>query len=109
MSQFGIVGARDVRTSKQIIAVAGATGAQMAAALGSLLGEEVAYQYVLPEVYRTFGFPGTDGLGNMFQFKRDFAAEFCGARNVAFSRLLNPKLQTFAQWIDANKEKITAA
>ena len=29
-----------------------------------------------PEVYRGFGFPGADDLGNMFQFKRDFEQEF---------------------------------
>ncbi len=35
-----------------------------------------------PEVYRSFGFPGADDLGNMFQFKRDFNDDFCGARNL---------------------------
>jgi hypothetical protein len=42
----------------------------------------------------------------MFQFKRDFEAYFCGARDLAFSRSLNPQLQTFAQWLAANKERI---
>ena len=42
----------------------------------------------------------------MFQFKRDFEAEFCGARDLALSRALNPKLQTFAQWLGANKDQI---
>jgi uncharacterized protein YbjT (DUF2867 family) len=82
------------------------TGAQMAAALGHALGQEVVYNYVPPEVYRTFGFPGADDLGNMFQFKRDFEAAFCGARDIAFSRSLNPRLQTFSQWLAANKERI---
>ena len=36
-----------------------------------------------PEVYRGFGFPGADDLGNMFQFKRDFNEDFCGARDSA--------------------------
>jgi uncharacterized protein YbjT (DUF2867 family) len=82
------------------------TGAQMAAALGQAVGQEVVYSYVPPEVYRTLGFPGADDLGNMFQFKRDFEAAFCGARALAFSRSLNPRLQTFAQWLAANKERI---
>jgi uncharacterized protein YbjT (DUF2867 family) len=85
------------------------TGAQMAAALGKALGQEVVYSYVPPEVYRTFGFPGADDLGNMFQFKRDFEADFCGARDLAFSRALNPRLQTFSQWLAANKERIPLA
>lgn len=82
------------------------TGAQMAAALGKALGQEVAHRDVPPEVYRSFGFPGADDLGNMFQFKRDFEAYYCGARDLGFSRSLNPKLQTFAQWLAANKERI---
>jgi uncharacterized protein YbjT (DUF2867 family) len=82
------------------------TGAQMAADLSRALGEEVTYSYVPPEVYRTFGFPGADDLGNMFQFKRDFEKDFCGARDLALSRALNPKLQTFAQWLAAHKDRI---
>ena len=82
------------------------TGAQMAAELGKALGQEVAYNAVTPEAYRGFGFPGADDLGNMFQFKRDFEADFCGARDLAFSRSLNSRLQTFAQWLAANKERI---
>jgi uncharacterized protein YbjT (DUF2867 family) len=85
------------------------TGAQMATALGQALGQEVVYSYVPPEVYRTFGFPGADDLGNMFQFKRDFEADFCGARDLAFSRSLNPRLQTFSQWLAANKDRIPLA
>jgi uncharacterized protein YbjT (DUF2867 family) len=85
------------------------TGKQMAEALSKALGQEVVYSYVPPEVYRTFGFPGADDLGNMFQFKRDFEAAFCKARDLAFSRSLNPQLQTFAQWAERNKERIPVA
>ena len=82
------------------------TGAQMAAELSRALGQEVVHGAVTPEVYRGLGFPGADDLGNMFQFKRDFEAYFCGARDLAFSRSLNPQLQTFAQWLATNKERI---
>ncbi len=37
------------------------TGAQMAAALTKALGQEVRYNDVPPEVYRSFGFPGARG------------------------------------------------
>lgn len=47
--------------------------------------------------------------GNMFQFNRDFAKEFCGARDPKFSRSVNPKLQTFAQWLAANAPRIPTA
>jgi uncharacterized protein YbjT (DUF2867 family) len=82
------------------------TGAQMAAAFSQALGREVRYNDVPPEVYRAFGFPGADDLGNMFQFKRDFESYFCGARSLAVSRNLNPSLQTFASWLEANKSRI---
>ena len=85
------------------------TGAQMAEALGRALGRPVRYQDVPPEVYRGFGFPGADDLGNMFQFKRDFEADFCRARDVALSRSLNPRLQDFAAWLGANARKIPVA
>jgi len=82
------------------------TGAQMAAAFTRALGREVVYNSVPPEVYRTFGFPGADDLGNMFQFKRDFEEYFCGVRDPKFSRSLNPELQSFDQWLAANKSRI---
>lgn len=82
------------------------TGAEMAAAFTRALGKEVTYQDVPPEVYRGLGFPGADDLGNMFQFKRDFNDYFCGVRNPAVARNLNPSLQTFADWLRENKERI---
>ena len=82
------------------------TGTQMAAALTEALDQDILYNDVPPEVYRGFGFPGAEDLGNMFQFKSDFEEYFCGARNLGFSRGLNPELQTFADWLDKNKSRI---
>jgi uncharacterized protein YbjT (DUF2867 family) len=82
------------------------TGAQMASALGKALGKDVSYNAVPPEVYRSFGFPGADDLGNMFQVNRDFEREFSGARSLDVSRALNPSLQTFEVWLSQNKERI---
>jgi uncharacterized protein YbjT (DUF2867 family) len=81
-------------------------GAQMAEALTRALGRDVRHANVTPEVYRNLGFPGADDLGNMFQFKRDFEADFCGARSPEASRELNPALQTFDDWLEHNKERI---
>jgi hypothetical protein len=78
----------------------------MAAALTKALGQEVRYNAVPPEVYRTFGFPGADDAANMFQFKRDFQQVFCGARDPAVARSLNPDLQTFDIWLARNKSRI---
>jgi uncharacterized protein YbjT (DUF2867 family) len=82
------------------------TGAAMAAAFTKALGREVVYNAVSPEVYRGFGFPGAEDLGNMFQFKCDFEDYYCGARSLAFSRSLNPKLQTFDAWLAQNVSRI---
>ncbi len=82
------------------------TGAQMAAAFTRALAKEVVYNDVPPEVYRGFGFPGADDLGNMFQFKRDFEDYYCGARSIAGTRALNPELQSFDTWLAKNKTRI---
>jgi uncharacterized protein YbjT (DUF2867 family) len=82
------------------------SGQEMAAALGEALGQEVRYNAVSPEAFRGFGFPGAEDLGNMFQFKRDFNEDFCGARGVEQTRALNPSLQSFEQWLARNKERI---
>ncbi|HCB13230.1 MAG TPA: nucleoside-diphosphate sugar epimerase [Gammaproteobacteria bacterium] len=82
------------------------TGAQMAAAFGKALNRDVRYNAVPPEVYRGSGFPGAEDLGNMFQFKHDFEEYYCGARDPAVARSLNPALQSFAQWLAQNKDRI---
>ena len=82
------------------------TGTEMAAALTRALGEEVRYNDVSPDAYRSLGFPGAEDLGNMFQFKRDFNEIYCGARNVEVARGLNPTLQTFDEWLAQNKSRI---
>jgi uncharacterized protein YbjT (DUF2867 family) len=82
------------------------SGAEMAAALTRALGEEVRYDAVSPEVYRGFGFPGADDMGNMFQFKRDFNDFFRQSRDSNLARSLNPELQTFEQWLARNRDLI---
>ena len=81
-------------------------GAEMAAQLSTALGKEVRHLDVPHAVYRTFGFPGADDLGNMFQYNHDFAEQFQDARSVEFSRRLHPSIQTFSQWLAQNKQKI---
>ena len=79
---------------------------KMAETLTKILGKEIQYNDVTPDVYRSFGFPGADDLGNMFQFMRDFDEVFCKARNLDFSRSLNPELKTFEKWVIKNKNRI---
>ncbi len=82
------------------------TGAEMAASLARALGREVRYAAISPDAYRALGFPGSDDLGNMFQFKHDFNEDFCAARSVATSRSLNPGLMSFDDWLRANAARI---
>jgi uncharacterized protein YbjT (DUF2867 family) len=82
------------------------TGAQMATALTKVLGQGVRYNDVPPDVYRSFGFPGAEDMGNMFQFKRDFEQAYCGVRSVENSRLLNPALLSFEGWLKMNSKRI---
>jgi uncharacterized protein YbjT (DUF2867 family) len=80
---------------------------QTANSFSKVLGEEVVYNEVPPEVYRSFDFPGADDMGNMFQFKRDFEEAYCESRDVELSRRLNPALLTFDQWLNQNKDLIS--
>jgi uncharacterized protein YbjT (DUF2867 family) len=82
------------------------TGAEIAAAFTKALGEEVRYNDVPADVYRSFGFPGADDVGNMFQFKRDFNDDYTGARSLDFSRRLDPDLQTLDGWLAENVSRV---
>ncbi|HET9952074.1 MAG TPA: NmrA/HSCARG family protein [Candidatus Eisenbacteria bacterium] len=90
------------------VAIAGehVTGAEMAATLTKVLGRTVKYNAVSNDVYRGFGFPGADDLGNMFQYYHDFNDYFCGIRDVKASRALNPELQNFETWAARNAKLI---
>jgi uncharacterized protein YbjT (DUF2867 family) len=108
---LGIFKQGPAATGGRTIGIAGGmlTGDAMAAAMTRALGETVRYNTVTPESYRSLGFPGADDLGNMFQVKRDFEEAYCGARDVTYSRELNPELMTFDQWADRNRAALAAA
>jgi len=74
----------------------------MAEKFSKALGEEVRYNDVDPDMYRGFGFPGADEMGNMFQWKRDFEAEYVGARDLEVARSLDPELKDFDAWLADN-------
>jgi uncharacterized protein YbjT (DUF2867 family) len=82
------------------------TGSQMAAVFSEVLGREVRYDSLPHDVFRAFGFPGAEDLGNMFQYKHDFEDQYCGARSPNFARTLNPSLQDFKSWLTQNKNAV---
>jgi uncharacterized protein YbjT (DUF2867 family) len=81
-------------------------GGEIAAGLTRALGQPVDYVAVRPDEYRALGFPGADGLGNMFQFKVDFNERYRAARDVNEARRLNPALQRFDDWLRDNAKRI---
>jgi len=82
------------------------SGNQMADALSKALGEPVVYNKIPAAVYRSFGFPGADDLGNMFQVYDEFEEKMNDLRDVKVSKQLNPQLQNFEQWLAQNAKKI---
>lgn len=82
------------------------SGEEMAAAMSKHTGQKIIYNNVTPDTYRNFGFPGSDDLGNMFQFYRDFETECNRTRDIEGSRKLNPELKNFDQWLSENAGKI---
>ncbi|HVZ99025.1 MAG TPA: NmrA/HSCARG family protein [Caulobacterales bacterium] len=85
------------------------TGADMAATMARIMGKDIYYNAMPFDAYRALGFPGADDLGNMFQFYHDCEAEFTAKRNLDFTRHLNPELQSFNAWVEANKDRIPLA
>ena len=106
-SAYGIFKQGDALIGKTVgIVGESLTGAQMAEGLARALGRPVRYNAVTPAQFRGFGFPGADDLGNMFQFKQEFAREFGAPRDAAGTRALDPALQTYAQWLQAHVAEI---
>jgi len=82
------------------------TGAEMASAMSQALGQDVSYNAVPFDVFRSLDIPGAADLGNMFQFFHDFDEYFCGVRSLDETRTLNPALQTFEAWLARNGSRI---
>lgn len=107
---FGIFKAGPGLTG-QYVGIAGGhlTGSEMAAAMGRALGEEVRYQDVPLDVFRSLGFPGAEDLGNMFQFYQEQEAYFGASRPVEAARRLHPGLLDFEAWLERNKARFPIA
>jgi uncharacterized protein YbjT (DUF2867 family) len=69
----------------------------------------VQFNAVDANLFRSFGFPGADEYGNMFQVYRDFEKQVNAARSIETTRKLNPALQSFDQWLNKNKSAVVAA
>jgi uncharacterized protein YbjT (DUF2867 family) len=104
---YGIFAAGSEYINKTVgIAGGHLSGQEMADGLSKALGKEVRYNAVTPDAYRSFGFPAAEELGNMFQFNAEFSDQYCAARNLDFSRKLNPDLHSYDRWLEENVSKI---
>jgi uncharacterized protein YbjT (DUF2867 family) len=92
----------------QMVGVAGEhlTVDEMAEKMSKATGKDIVYSPVSPDVFRSFGFPGADDVGNMFQFYADFAEDGLSLRSVEKTRSLNPDLKDFDKWLKENKDHI---
>jgi uncharacterized protein YbjT (DUF2867 family) len=92
----------------QTVGVAGEklTCGQMAEKLTAALGTEVKFNSVTPDAYRSFGFPGAEDLGNMFQWQMETNADFCARRDVEGSKKLNAGLLDFDGFLAAHGKSI---
>jgi len=88
-------------TIGQRIGIAGETlsGEEMAAKVGQAIGRPVHFFDVPFDMYRGFGFPGAEDLGNMFQFQQILGEEFQGYRDPARLRALYRALLDFDGWL----------
>jgi uncharacterized protein YbjT (DUF2867 family) len=86
------------------------TVAEMGEKISKAMGVgPIRYNAVDADLYRSFGFPGADEMGNMFQVYRDFVKEVLAARSVDVARQLNPQLQNFDQFLAKYRSKIEPA
>jgi hypothetical protein len=69
----------------------------------------ITYNAVEADTFRSFGFPGADELGNMFQVYRDFEPQVLGARSPDTARQLNPGMQSFRQFVEKRRDAIKQA
>jgi uncharacterized protein YbjT (DUF2867 family) len=69
----------------------------------------IEYTAVDPDIYRGFGFPGANEVGNMLQVYRDFDERFLAHRSLADARRLNPSMQTFEQFVKNHRDALIAS
>lgn len=83
------------------------TGEQIAAALGAVLGEPVAYRPAGHDQLRGLGFPGAEELGNMFQYYAEFPQSYLGRRDVDLARAFNPEPTSLADFLAAHRAELS--
>ena len=99
---------RGPEVSGQRFGIAGEvlSGPEYAAAFSRHLGAPVSFYDMPFAEYRALGFPGADDMGNMFEHHAILGEEFRRYRSPEVARALNPALQSFDHWLNANASRI---
>jgi uncharacterized protein YbjT (DUF2867 family) len=84
------------------------TGEQLAGGLSRVFGEQVRWQPMPLEVFRSLPFPGIEVAANMFQFIAE-VPEHAGQRDVAVAGSLNPSLCGFDAWVEQVRMQLAAS
>ena len=107
-SAYGLFKLGPAEVGGQVVGLAGEalTGTEYARVFSDVIGEPVEYAPVTTEVYRGFGFPGADDMGNMYQYYQDNEQALNATRDVSRSRSLNPALQDFSTWARSNSAQL---
>jgi uncharacterized protein YbjT (DUF2867 family) len=92
----------------QSVGVAGGhvSGEEFAVELSVALQEPVTYRPLDFSQFRALGFPGAEDMGNMFQYNIEFEESYRKLRDLDFTRSVNPEVQSFSEWVIANKDRI---
>ena len=70
------------------------------------MGITVNFAPIPIDVYKSFGFPGADDLGNMFGYQSLNQEAFNACRDPAATKALYPEVTSFDAFLAANAEKI---
>lgn len=82
---------------------------EMADAIGHEFDIEVEVQTVDFATYRGFGFPGSDDMGNNFEYFRVFNDRFLSLRSESLMRELNPTAESFSEFLKRRHGDILVA
>ena len=75
---------------------------EYSAVISKVTGKTLKFNYVPPDVFAKFPFPGAGDMAAMFEF---YDYQDGPDRNIELTRKLNPALSRFEEWATANKEK----
>lgn len=84
-----------------------AVGSQACSRVIERSWEKVCFNHVPVAALRASMVPGADLAANMFQVITENLEKYCAHYDVPLSRSLNPRLQSFANWLAAHVHQLS--